>query len=69
MKHDETFRRTDAEQQFWDAVFLQQLQDHTRSRVRGPRDGSEYCAHMAREIADAALAERRRSAFEEVAHG
>lgn len=57
-----TNARTPEEQAFWDAVFLQQLPDCTRSqKQRGP----QYCAHVAREYADAALTERRRSRLED----
>lgn len=51
-------RRSKAEAAFWDAVFLARFPECMReSKKREP----EYCAHLAQEQADAALAARRRS--------
>lgn len=51
--------RTARDQAFWDAVFLATYPECIKAFVN---KGGEYCAHLAREQADAALAERRLSA-------
>jgi hypothetical protein len=53
-----TFPRTPDEQAFWDGIFRDQLPVCMKQQKRR---GSIYCAHMAREQADNALAERRDS--------
>lgn len=55
-------KRTRGEQAFWDETFQPRLDVCLKQfKSRGP----EYCAHQAREIADAALLERRRSQHED----
>lgn len=51
-------RRTPAEQRFWDAAFADAWEQCLREHGL---KGSIGCAHLAREAADAALAERRAS--------
>jgi hypothetical protein len=55
----DTEARTPAEQSFWDAIFASQFPICMKTQKRR---GAQYCAHLAREQADAALAERRLSA-------
>jgi hypothetical protein len=49
---------TAAEQRFWDAAFLLAYPECLKALTE---KGAEYCAHLAREQADAAIAERRRA--------
>jgi hypothetical protein len=53
--------RTPDEQKFWDEIFQDRFPVCMRSHRRSPH----ACAHKARDEADAALAERRRSIVEE----
>lgn len=46
------------EQKFWDEVFNHAYPECLKTLTER---GVEYCAHLAREAADAALMERRRS--------
>lgn len=50
-------RRSLQDQRFWDQAFLLAFPLCMKHSKRGPL----YCAHLAREQADAALAERRAS--------
>jgi hypothetical protein len=51
-------KHTTDEQRFWDAAFLLAYPECLKVITE---KGAEYCAHLAREQADAALAERRRA--------
>lgn len=54
--------RTTASQKFWDAAFLQAHVECLRELLKSGKGLSVPCAHIARDQADAALEERRRSA-------
>jgi hypothetical protein len=54
----DTEARTPDEQAFWDHIYQSQFPVCMKQQKRR---GAQYCAHLAREQADAALVERRDS--------